>query len=68
MRARGTTAMCAGGSSEIRRASCGTGQHHQRAGIGERVIGAGDADIDGRAELLQLLAVGDAGDARRAAR
>ena len=37
------------------------GEHHQRAGIGQGVIGAGDADIGGGAERAQFLAIGDAG-------
>jgi hypothetical protein len=39
----------------------GTRKHYQRAGIGERVVGAGDADIDGGAALAEFLAVRDAG-------
>ena len=33
----------------------GLGQHHQGAGVGEGVIGAGDADIDGGAERRAVL-------------
>ncbi len=61
MRERGKIAMCAGGNSEISRASLWAGNHHESARCGERVIDAGDPDVGGRAGCLQFLAFGEGG-------
>ena len=61
MSERGKMAMCAGGSSEIKPGFVGAGKHHETAGLGQRIVDAGDSDVGGGAGLFQLVAIGETG-------